>query len=245
MTERMGRVWAWQQVREAHPDARVLMTPHDRPPHDFHAYELELFDAWGISTDDIELFEDPVRPETLYSATSMFSLSEYVHPDLTAVWREAGDRLAARASIQQHPKRLFVTRPQDLKRACHNAPDVERLFERHGFEVLRPEEHSLADQVALLRGAEAVGGFVGSGLFTLALRPDPAQVFTVGHTSYTARNEQLIAAALGHAVVASWSRPDVAHPPGSWTQEAFFSDFTFDLEREGSFLERELQRLDS
>ena len=81
---------------------------------------------------------------------------------------------------------VFVTRPRTLKRACHNAAEVEELFERHGFELVRPEEHPLADQVALLRGAGCVGGFVGSGLFTLALCPGPTQVFTVGPSSYTA-----------------------------------------------------------
>ncbi len=245
MTERMGRIWAWRQVQEAHPDVQVLMTPHDRPPHDFHPYELELFDAWGISTDDIRLFDDPVRPEVLYSATSMFSLSAYVHPELTEVWRTAGDRLAARARVSTCPPRLFVTRPQSLKRACHNAADVELLFERHGFVVLRPEELSLAEQVVMVRSADVVGGFVGSGLFTLALCPEPKKLFTVGPDSYTARNEQLIAAALGHSVVASWSRADIPHPPGSWSQEAFFSDFAFDPDREGVFLEEQLARLDS
>jgi capsular polysaccharide biosynthesis protein len=243
MTERMGRVWAWEQVKAAHPGVKVLLTPHDRPPHDFHPYELELFEAWGMSVDDIELFEAPVRPETLYSASSMFSLSDYLHPDLTAVWRGVGDRLATKASDRARPERLFVSRPQTLKRACHNSSDVEQLFARHGFEVMHPEEHPLSEQVAMVRSAGVIGGFVGSGLFTLALCPEPKQLFTVGSTSYTARNEQLIAAALGHSVVASWSRPDIAHPQDSWTQEAFFSDFSFDIEREGAFLQRQLERL--
>lgn len=243
ITERLSRLWAWERVKREHPEARILITPHDKPPFELHQFELDLFDALGISASDVHEFEEPCEPELLYSATPMFSLSEYVHPRIADVWRKAGDALASRADPGPRPERLFFTRPMDLKRACHNTPEVERLFERHGFTVMRPEKHPLSDQVAMVRAAEAVGGFVGSGLFTTALRPTPTKVFTVGPTSYTARNEQLIAAVHGHEVVAAWSKPDISHPPGEWTNDAFFSGFTCDMEDEGGFLDEQLDLL--
>ena len=244
ITERLSRLWAWDRVKREHPEAKILITPHDKPPRGLHQFELDLFDALGIATSDVHEFEEPCQPELLYSATPMFSLSDYIHPEITGVWREVGDFLAARASPGPRPERLFLTRPMSLKRPCHNASEVERLFERHGFTVMRPEEHELASQVAMVRAADAVGGFAGSGLFTTALRPTPTKVFTVGAKSYTARNEQLIAAVHGHAVVAAWSEPDINHPPGGWTNDAFFSGFTFDMDDEGRFLGEHLDRLD-
>ncbi len=95
----------------------------------------------------------------------------------------------------------------------------------------------------MIRAADAVGGFAGSGLFTTALSPSPTDVFTVGPASYTARNEQLVAAVLGHRVVATWSTPDILQPEEGWTQEAFFSSFTFDPDQEGRFLSDQLSRL--
>lgn len=243
MTERLSRTWAWERVRQEHPDLKVLLSPHDRPPFEFHQFELDLFEAMGISTDDVHVFEQPCQPDLLYSATPMFSLSEYVHPGIAGVWRRVGDSLEERADPGPRPERIFVTRPTNLKRACHNTREVEQLFERHGFTVVRPEQHSLATQVAMLRAAEAVGGFVGSGLFTTALCPTPTKVFTVGPSSYTARNEQLIAAVHGHEVVAAWSKPDISHPVDSWNTEAFFSSFTFDMEDEGVFMAEHLERL--
>jgi capsular polysaccharide biosynthesis protein len=244
LTELLGRMWAWDQARRDRPDLKCLMTlQHDRFPAELRPFELDILDAFGIAAEDVHVFEAPCRPETLFSATSMFCLPDYVHPDMVQTWDRVGNHLASRADQRDRPRRIFCTRPVALKRSCHNTAQVEELFVRHGFEVIRPEEHTVAEQVALFRNAEAVGGFAGSGLFTLALCDTAKQVFTVAPTSYTARNEHLIAAARGHDIVSAWSTPDQAHPEGVWSSEAFSSGFTFDLADEGAFLADHLARL--
>lgn len=244
LTELLGRMWAWEQVRELAPDVRCLMTlPRDRDPQQLAGFELELLAAFGITADDVHVFERPCRPETLYSATSMFSLPDYVHPDMVRIWDRVGDHLAARAEPGPAPRRIFCTRPLDHKRSCTNTAAVEDLFARHGFEVIRPETRPLPEQVAIFRGADVVAGFGGSALFTAALCDTPKTIVTVAPTSYTARNEHLIAAARGHRVISAWSAPGIAQPEGWWTQEAYASDFTVDLAAEGAWLEEQLGAL--
>ena len=245
MTEVLGRTWGWRTAQEQDPDVRPLLTlQHDRTDTELLPFEVALLDAAGIDPSTVHVFDRPCRPERLYSATSLFSLPDYVHPEMAQVWRQVGDHLAARAGEGERPRRIFCSRPASLKRACRNAGEVEALFERHGFTVVRPEEHSLADQVAMFRAAESVAGFTGSALFTMALCPEPKPLFTIAPWSYTARNEQLISALWGHPVVSVWSRPEVEHPPGRWTIEAFSSAFTVDMDDEGAFLRAELERLD-
>lgn len=244
LTELLGRLWAWDRVKEVAPDVRCLLTlTPERQPHELVAFELDILGAFGVGSADVEVFERPCRPETLYSATSMFSLPDYVHPDMVRIWDRVADHLLPRAQLSSHPRRIFCTRPADHKRSCTNTAEVEDLFVRHGFEVVRPETYPLADQIALFRGAEAIGGFGGSALFTSALCDTPKTIITVAPTSYTARNEHLIAAARGHAVISAWSSPRLTHPTGGWSQQAYASDFTFDLDREGVWLDRELSGL--
>lgn len=244
LTELLGRMWAWDRVRELAPDVRCLMTlQRDRDPQRLLPWELDVLAAFGISADDVHVFDRPCRPETLYSATSMFSLADYVHPGMVEVWDRVGDHLAVRAPGGERPRRIFCTRPTDHKRSCANTAEVETLFARHGFEVLRPETLPLPEQVALFRSAEIVAGFGGSALFTAALCDTPKTLVTVAPTSYTARNEHLIAAARGHRIVSAWSEPDLRHPEGWWTQEAYSSGYTFDLASEGAWLEDQLSRL--
>jgi capsular polysaccharide biosynthesis protein len=244
LTEVLGKLWAWDRVRELAPDVRCLLTVQpDREPQELLPFELDILGAFGISAADVHVFDRPCRPEVLYSATSMFSLPDYVHPDMATVWDRVGDHLAAQATPGDGPRRIFCTRPADHKRSCTNADDVEALFGRHGFEIVRPELLDLPEQVALFRGADVIAGFGGSAVFTSALARTPRTVVTVAPTSYTARNEHLIAAVRGHRVISAWSEPRLPHPEGWWTQKAYASDFTFDLDREGAWLEDQLAAL--
>jgi len=244
LTEVLGKMWAWDRVRELAPDVRVLMSvPTDRDDLALLPFEAQILAAFGISPDDVVVSDGPRRPERLYSATSMFSLPDYVHPDMVRIWDRVGDHLASQAPPGDGPPRIFCTRPADHKRSCRNASDVEALFARHGFEVVRPELLPLPEQVAMFRRAEVIAGFGGSAVFTTALCNTPKTVVTVAPTSYTARNEHLIAAVRGHRVISAWSEPEMQHPQGWWTQRAYASDFTVDLQREGRWLEEQLNAL--
>lgn len=245
VTEQLSRLWAWDRVRDIEPDVKVLMTlQHDRDPQVLADFEIQILGAFGIEPEDVHVYSEHVVPERLYTATGMFSLPRWVHPDVISVWDRVGDAVAAEAAVASRPTRLFVSRRPSLKRACHNAHEVERLFIDRGFEVFHPEDHPLAEQVALFRAADVVAGFAGSGLFSLAFCPTPKRVVTIGSDSYTARNEFLISAARGHSLVSVQSRPDLPQPDGYWTTDAFVSGFTFNEEQEGRYLARVLDSLD-
>ena len=124
------------------------------------------------------------------------------------------------------------------------AGDVEALFESHGFTVLFPEDHPLPEQVRLVREADVVAGFAGSGMFQIAFAGGPKHVILVASESYTATNEYLISSVVGHRLDLALCRPDVPKPEdGGFSQEWYHSDFTFDDAREGVFLREVLASL--
>jgi capsular polysaccharide biosynthesis protein len=238
-------MWAWEQVRESEPNVKVLMTlQHDREPAVLAPFESAILGAFGITSDDVHVFSEPVAPERLFAATGMYSLPRWVSPDITKIWDRVGDHVVAAASTDTRPRRIFVSRRTSLKRSCHNVAEVESMMMRRGFAVIHPDDHPLAEQVALFRAADVVAGFAGSGLFSLAFCPTPKRVLSLGSDSYTARNEFLISAVRGHMLTSIQSRPDVEQPEGTWSTEAFVSGFTFDFEDEGRYLERVLDDLD-
>ncbi|WP_323097122.1 glycosyltransferase family 61 protein [Intrasporangium sp. YIM S08009] len=246
LTEQVSRLWAFEQVREREPDVKVLLTlQHDRDPMALQPFESDVLGAFGITPEDVHVFANPCRPERLYTATGMFSLPRFVHPDVAALWDRVGDHLVRDAEERPRAERLFVSRKPSLKRSCHNVAAVEEIFTARGFEILHPEDHSLAEQVSRFRAAHTVAGFAGSGLFSLMFCREPKDVVVLGPDAYTARNENLIAAVRGHRVTAVRSRSDVEHPEGWWTQQAFASGFTFDVDDEGRFLAEQLDRIEA
>ena len=232
MTEGLSRLWAWEESKAADPDLKVLLGINRRK--EVQPYEYTIYAAAGIPAEDIVLVDGPVRVERLVTPAPLLSNPIFVHPRIRETWRSVGDRLAADASDGPRPERFFCSRRLS-KRSCTNTAEVEDLFREAGFEIVFPEDHTIADQVAMFRSADVIAGFAGSGLFNLCFVPDPVRVITLRSEAYTAHNEHLMAALLGHSIDSVVSVPK---NPGN-----FQSPFTFDLDHEGRDLVKILEAL--
>ncbi|KRA29957.1 MULTISPECIES: glycosyltransferase family 61 protein [unclassified Nocardioides] len=233
MTETLSRVWTWQAALAIDPGVRALMSRARGRP-EIADWEYHFYETCGIPRDRIVKIDSAVRVERLLSGTPMLSNPEYVHPRIAQTWDEVGDRLAAEAGRTEWPRRIFIAR-RIAKRACDNADVVERMFADRGFEIVYPEDLSLGDQVAMFRSAEVVAGFAGSGMFQIAFVPHPIHVIQVGSSSYTPRNEVLMAAVRGHRIDSV-----VCATVASNRVQA---GFTFDVDAEGPALLKVLDGL--
>ncbi len=241
VSELISQLWGWERVKRLDPTARVLV-PIAPVRHQLARWQYDLLEAAGVSREEIELTRGPVRVETLFTASAMFSMPYYAHPRIEETWTAIGDRLDARAPDRTYPSRLFCSR-RGGKRRCRNGAEVEALFVSNGFEVVFPEDHPIAEQVRMFRRAEVAAGYAGSAMFTAAFTGAPRHLISIRPESYTAINEYLICAVLGHRLDEVVCRPQVPQPENRWSWAAFRSDFTLDPEREGRFLRRILQQL--
>lgn len=243
MTEQLSRLWAWPAAKQAEPDLRALLAL-PKGKDELSAFELAVFGAAGVDAADLVTVDRAVRVEKLLAATPMLSMPNYVHPDLKETWTKVGRTLAASASLLDNPRRIFCSRrPTYKRRRCHNVADVESLFAGEGFDVIHPEDLSMADQAKLFRGAEVVAGFSGSGLLNVGLCELPKRVIMISPTSYRATNEYLMAAVMGHTIDIVWCQSDVPRPENGWNRDASRSGFTFDFDREGMHLKAILASL--
>lgn len=244
MTEQLSRMWAWRQAKLQYPELKALLSVA-RNATGMPSWQVELLGAAGIEVNDLVTFADPVRVERLVAATPMFSMPSYVHPAIENLWNDVGRTLSAGARGGDYPSRVFVSRRPSPTRPCHNLTEVEELFARQGFAVVYPEDIPLPDQAETFRRADVIAGFAGSGMFSLAYSESPKRVITIAPESYTSSNEYLIAAVRGHRLDEIWSKPDMAHPPGGWSNQAFHAGFAFDFHNEGVVLDKILAELDT
>jgi len=75
--------------------------------------------------------------------------------------------LGESASGVKLPKRIYISRRKASSRGVGNDAELTALLEERGFVEVRLEEHSLAGQIALFRGAEAIVAPHGAGLTNL------------------------------------------------------------------------------
>ncbi|NYE75601.1 glycosyltransferase family 61 protein [Microlunatus parietis] len=238
MTEQLSRMWAWSAAKERHPDLKVLL-PLPGGHNELAPFEREVLMAAGAGPDDFVSPKGVLRVEKLLSATPMLVNPSYVHPELPDVWRRAGAKLVAEGrarSEQDRPAKVFVSRRSNYKRACHNLTEVEEFFTRHGFTIVYPEDYDVAEQATIFDSAELIAGFAGSAMFSLIFCAEPKRVILISSESYTARNEYMMAFAMGHRVSLVWCDPDIAQPEKGWDGKAFASGFSVDFERDGDFL---------
>lgn len=243
VSEVVSRLWGWAPARQQYPDLRALVSlrPGESEPPSF---VREILTAAGIAGSDVTTFaaDEAVTVERLVGVTPMLSMPHYVHPELATTWSTLRERLPGPAP-GPYPDRIFVRRPVGSIRVCRNEDELVARFEAAGFTPVRPETMPLAEQAAMFSSASVVAGFAGSAMLGLIYAPDPVRVILVGPESYTSNNEYLIGSVLGHQIEHIGSRPDVDHPPGGWSREAFYSDYRFDFDREGELLDEVLAGL--
>lgn len=235
-TEVLSRFWAWKDAKQSYPELKAVM--HLNKHRDLAGWEVELLGAAGLDRNDLVYTRDPVRLETMVSATPMFVNPSFADPDLVPLWAEVGRKLAAQSSVEV-PERLFIGR-RIPKRPCRNASAVEAFFTDLGFAVVYPEDHSLPDQVRMFRECKAIAGYAGSGMFNMMFAA-PKPVILISSESYTGRNEFLISGIVGHDLHVAWCRSEA-----TWDGRSFqrvprkpipmHAGFTFDFAAEGEFV---------
>ncbi len=235
MTEQLSRMWAWSIAKQQYPDLKALL-PLPGGHNELAPFERNVLSAAGVPAEDFVSPKGVLRVERLLSATPMLVNPSYVHPELVDVWRRAGKQLISRAPENDWPAKIFISRRSNYKRACHNLPEVEEFFVRHGFTVLYPEDYDVAEQAMIFDRAELIAGFAGSAMFSLVFCAEPKRVILISSESYTARNEYMMAFAMGHRVSLVWCDPDIAQPEKGWDGKAFASGFSVDFTRDGEFL---------
>jgi capsular polysaccharide biosynthesis protein len=244
LTEVVSRLWGWDEAKRRMPGLRLLV--HPRPDFD-NVVERSVFAAYGVAADDVVSVKGPVRVSSVVSASPMWHNAEphYVHPDLAGVWARLGDGLRRHESDVATSPRIFVSRSKataNNARICRNLEQVERRFAAHGFTILYPEQHPLADQARLFREARVVAGFGGSALFNVMHTRRLEALVVLNHSGYYARNEHLFASVKGGESHYFWSPPDV-RVSDPWSAQALRASWEFDERRLGEELDRLLVRL--
>ncbi len=241
MTETVPRLWGWDEARHRFPDLKALYMA--KPDDDVDPVVSRLLTAYGIDPADQVVVHGPVKLSSAICASALVhnATPHFVRPELAGIWRRIGDALAdPDAPVYE---RIFVARPHSgYVRTCRNAPDVEAVFVRHGFQLVRPDQLELAMQVGIFRGPRIVAGFAGSGMFNAMYTDKLEHLIVLAHDSYLARHENKFAAVHDADVDYFWSESDTKHGK-HFDVNAFLSDWVFDFETNGAALEELLSNL--
>lgn len=170
-------------------------------------------------------FYDPQT--TLLQARRMFMPSfvrwgNAFSPAVGDIFRELPTPIRARR------RKLFVTRrylPEGATLLNH--PEIERLFEARGFDVVRPETMSIEAQLAMFSQASHVAGEYGSGLHGTVFSAPGTRVLVVQSESVQQYVQAGLGVVMGQPTGFVWGKadmPDASYAPrvAPWFQGRYF-----------------------
>ncbi len=163
LLEGMARCWA---LREPGLPHRIVM--HALPCFPPLGYHHTLFRGLGLLPERLHFLQRPTRLRTVFVPHPAYVYNRLVHADVRHTYTGVLERLGLAAGAETDQP-LWLSRAaldQGYRRAVDEAA-FERVLERGGFCILRPEQHELTEQLAVVHRHRNVFGFWGSA-FRLA-----------------------------------------------------------------------------
>jgi len=186
----LSRMYCWDVVRQIFGDVKLIIGG-ERTPGDF---QNPLLRAAGVRADDIIRVTRLVRCRRLLLATLSLGIEEYASPTSSRLWSILRDRIAPRDISL--PSRVYLTRSGISARPLVNEMEVERIFERFGFTIVRPELLSAQQQIAMVSNALLIAGPGGSGMFNLAFQGRLRSAFVIVREDRLNLTEMLVSAGM-------------------------------------------------
>jgi hypothetical protein len=149
-------------------------------------YVKLVLDRFGLSDKPIMIVgEEPIAFEEVVVPERLFRLNHSADPHLRWVY----DRVrGARASRATKRSRLYISRKRfsrrQSSRVIANEGRIERLFMRHGFDVIYPERTPFDRQLELYSDAAILAGISGSGLHNVVFLDPGSTVIELGDGRY-------------------------------------------------------------
>lgn len=209
--EGLTRLWVKRFLREGLPVKWLVYDQVLRP------FAWSLLHLAGISRDDVVIASEHDVVERLIVPDAGMRSHRWITTAQTMSWD-----LVKR--VGQDPRRkIFLSRSAVELRRCADEAWVEDLFRESGWEIVRPEEYPVREQVIMAGEAKRLAGFVGSQMYLAAFQPDGGDNLVIAPENFFLRDDLLISGARKHHLevvlgtgvsaadpVRSWGLPDQA-----------------------------------
>jgi hypothetical protein len=158
-----ARLWALDHAPCA-IDSLVFFARNPERPNRIAARASGILAAFGIDL-PVRIIDTPLRIERVVVAAQSFGVEDLLVG--TPVYRRAmRARAGAPDAIPQGGRRLFISREKQSPRRGYTIGEaaLQSALAGHGFEIVHPEDLSLAEQLALYRQAACIVASDGSAL---------------------------------------------------------------------------------
>lgn len=210
--EGLSRVWAFAEFSVRHPGGMALVYEPALPD-----FGWDLLARAGVPRDRVLTLSEPVCVERLHVPGPAQRTHRWLTPQMTEVWQAVGASVDDDGSATA---RTWLSRRGTSHRSLTNAAEIEAVFVAAGFDIVRPEILSLADQLRVARRSSVLAGCVGSQMYLAAFQRRGGHALVMAPSNFLYADDALIAGALDRRVSVAFGSPIGYHDPAStWSIE--------------------------
>ena len=162
------------------------------------SFVMELLDAFGISEDRLVIVEKPTRFRSIIVPDQSSFPLYYCFPyEFTSEYIKPFQHITKRLTPGKY-KKIYLTKINTSQKNVIGEEYFIDFFEKKGFKIIHPEEHTMKEKAELMYGADEVVTVDGSNsLFSVFCKPTVRLTVLTRRLDFWDTPQQLITEALG------------------------------------------------
>jgi len=185
----LSRLWAFREYLET--DIKIVFHSDHEPDEYFKfPYIRDLLTVCGISPSRAIRFRHPVLIKNLIVPTPAFIEQNCAHTVFAEFCHDLGEILSQNELEPMNRTPVYLSKTQlniGVARIV-NEKEVEDSLKSRGFDVVYPEQLSLAEQIGLFKTRTKIAGSIGSGFHTHIFMKEPPRMLCISASNVVNSN---------------------------------------------------------
>jgi capsular polysaccharide biosynthesis protein len=135
-------------------------------------FMVELAHFSGIKAENFVVLNETTLFRNVYVPQQSFMIEQFS----TKEFGEIYTRVAENVKSNSTSDKIYVSRAALKLRKIYGEEKVQSIFEKNGYHIVYPEQHSLEEQIALMKNCKSLAGCAGTALHLALFMPSGGNV---------------------------------------------------------------------
>lgn len=172
LLEHMNR--AWGLLRRECRGRRVVLI-NNKHYENIPEYMCRFVELMGIKRSDIIILEQTTRFRSVAVPHQGFEIDQWANDEFASAF----EHIASRVADAPKYDKIYMSRDALSERRTYGERAVQRIFEKNGFKIIRPETLSLDTQIGLMKNCRVLAGCAGTALHMALFMPRGGTVIQI------------------------------------------------------------------
>ncbi|MDR2971817.1 MAG: glycosyltransferase family 61 protein [Bacteroidales bacterium] len=197
LLERWDRAYAFLDKKYTNMKFVLLNDMQIKP---IPGFVTDLARFLGMCMEDLVILDKSARFRNVYVPESGFKITSFSSREFGEIYAQIADNVKEGTTYDK----IYVSRAALTRRKTYGEEKIQKVFEKNGYHIVYPEQLSLEEQIALMKGCKSLAGCAGTALHLALFMPNGGHVIQIKRNKLKDDNcgtQYLIAETKGQSLV--------------------------------------------